>query len=183
MGPVPPGDRNLASRDTCSNLLPWRWKTKFEGRLVALKSDSPQQYRNINISINHHVVQCRNAVVHVSAVTPPSLRLKAQLHQNLLKYHNSHSCWLLPIIRHTQNTKVTKTLCSQYFGKTKWRIGMSAYMSAGRVIWEQQRLASEPPRALGYYTSPLARMASKDYYCSILLCLSFTYCWFEIIGK
>jgi hypothetical protein len=70
-----------------------------------------------------------------------------------------------------KNTRFTKTLCSQYNGKTKQSAGMSAYGQLGSatgwqwasttpwilqeclhmVKWGVRRVASEPPRATGYY--------------------------------
>ena len=59
------------------------------------------------------------------------------------------SCLCLLTSQHTKYTKLTKTLNTQYYGKTEQPWGMSI---CGHVIWGVQRVASEPPRAPGRYS-------------------------------
>ena len=58
------------------------------------------------------------ASVEWIAPPPPSLRLQAQLYYNLLQYLTAPSAVVSLQTAH-KNTLFTKTLCSQYYGKTK----------------------------------------------------------------
>jgi len=51
------------------------------------------------------------------------------------------------------------------------------------VKWGVQRVASEPPRAPGYYTSTLLGDGQPEDLLANLMLHVFTYCWFKMTWK
>jgi hypothetical protein len=84
-------------------------------------------------------------------------------------------------IHGAKNTRVTKTLCSQYYGKTKQKCKNTCIWSSGECngwpVSRHEPLDTNPP------PSPPREIGQQGGLLANLMLHVFTYCWFEMTWK